>query len=690
MKGDAVKLVQFLEGSQKRFVIPVYQRNYDWKKENCVQLYNDLVSLIKNKKANHFFGSIVSYVQNKDVIIIDGQQRITTVSLIMIAMMNAIKKGVLVPEDELLYERLRDTYILDRFRKEERKVRLKPFRNDCDAFDRLIFKDEDEYIEDSKVTMNYRYFYDRMVNSKEITLDELYTALESLEIIEILIEPDHGDDPQLIFESLNSTGLDLTESDKIRNFVLMGLPADVQEEFYNNYWSKIEKNCGDGLDNFVRDFLTIQTGTIANFKKIYAAFKNYHSTSDGIECVLQDMTNYSKFYHQIHQNDLGDKSLNEIMFRLNLLDVTVAYPYLIAFLEYAKKEALSVEEVEKVFSCIEVYVFRRQICDYPSNALNKIFASLHKSILKQKKDTDSYSSVLIYFLESRTLSATFPKDDEFIQNFVTRNVYSMQKKNKFYLFERLENCSSKEKNDVYENLENKTYSIEHIMPQSLNVEWKQVLGSDYLRIQEEWLHTIANLTLTAYNPNYSNKTFAEKKSMEHGFTSSGLRLNQYIASFEKWTEDELKLRKAHLIELARCIWKYPETDFVPAEKDDEIVALSEDYRFTGRGIKAFTLLDTQYTVRDWVDTIVEIYKQLYFIDPSIIHLEANNPDNVWISTKPFENAYRKIAEGIYLCTGSDTMTKVRLIKNLLLKYQLDEDDVTVILTPDRARGKSSK
>ena len=219
MKGDAVKLVQFLEGSQKRFVIPVYQRNYDWKKENCIQLYNDLVSLIKKKKANHFFGSIVSYVQNKDVIIIDGQQRITTVSLIMIAMMNAIKKGALIPEDELLYERLRDTYILDRFRKEERKVRLKPFRNDCDAFDRLIFKEEEEYVEDSKVTMNYRYFYDRMVNSKEITLDELYTALESLEIIEILIEPDHGDDPQLIFESLNSTGLDLTESDKIRNFV---------------------------------------------------------------------------------------------------------------------------------------------------------------------------------------------------------------------------------------------------------------------------------------------------------------------------------------------------------------------------------------------------------------------------------------------------------------------------------------
>ena len=519
-------------------------------------------------------------------------------------------------------------------------------------------------------------------------MDELYTALESLEIIEILIEPDHGDDPQLIFESLNSTGLDLTESDKIRNFVLMGLPADVQEEYYNAYWSKIEKNCGDGLDNFVRDFLTIQTGTIANFKKIYAAFKSYHATSEGIESVLQNMTNYSKYYHQIHQNDLGNKTLNEIMYRLNLLDVTVAYPYLIAFLEYAQKEALSFEEVEKVFSCIEVYVFRRQICDYPSNALNKIFSSLHKSILKQKKEADTYSSVLIYFLESRTLSATFPKDDEFIQNFVTRNVYSMQKKNKFYLFERLENCSSKEKNDVYENLENKTYSIEHIMPQSLNADWKQALGEDHARIQEEWLYTIANLTLTAYNPNYSNKTFAEKKTMEHGFASSGLRLNQYIASFEKWTETELKLRKAHLIELAQNIWKYPETEFTPAEKDDEVVSLSEDYRFTGRGIKAFTLLDTQYNVKDWVDAIVEIYKQLYFIDPSLLHAEANNPANVWITPKPVEGVCKKIAEGVYLCTGSDTMTKVRLIKNLLLKYQLDEEDVTVILTPDKSRGKS--
>ena len=264
----------------------------------------------------------------------------------------------------------------------------------------------------------------------------------------------------------------------------------------------------------------------------------------------------------------------------------------------------------------------------------------------------------------------------------------MQKKNKFYLFERLENCSSKEKNDVYENLENKTYSIEHIMPQSLNAEWKQALGEDHARIQEEWLHTIANLTLTAYNPNYSNKTFAEKKTMEHGFASSGLRLNQYIASFEKWTETELKLRKAHLIELAQNIWKYPETEFTPAEKDDEVVSLSEDYRFTGRGIKAFTLLDTQYNVKDWVDAIVEIYKQLYFIDPSLLHAEANNPANVWITPKPVEGVCKKIAEGVYLCTGSDTMTKVRLIKNLLLKYQLDEDDVTVILTPDKSRGKS--
>ena len=231
MKGTASYLMKFLDGSQKRFIIPVYQRNYDWKQENCRQLFDDLVSVVREKKETHFFGSIVSYAHSRDeVVLIDGQQRITTVSLILIAIVNALKKGVASTEDNTLHLRIED-FLVDKYDKTERKVRLKPFRDDCVAFDRLIYNDEADYISESKVTINYRYFYDRIVNHKELNVDELFRAINCLEIIDIELEPQHGDNPQLIFESLNSTGLDLTESDKIRNYVLMNLAPDVQENY---------------------------------------------------------------------------------------------------------------------------------------------------------------------------------------------------------------------------------------------------------------------------------------------------------------------------------------------------------------------------------------------------------------------------------------------------------------------------
>ena len=402
MKGTASHLLEFLEGARKRFIIPVYQRNYDWKRENCKQLFDDLVSVIKEGKATHFFGSIVSYAHSRDeVILIDGQQRITTISLILIAMINAMKKGICVPEDSRLSEILEDTYIIDKYRRDERKVRLKPFRDDCTAFDRLIYNDETDYIQDSKVTINYKYFYDRIVQIRELTPDELYRAIDSLEIIDIELEPQHGDNPQLIFESLNSTGLDLTEADKIRNFVLMNLAPNIQEQFYDKYWNKIEKCSGNELDGFVRNYLTIKQGTIPNQRKIYFAFKEFTKRYDGIEEVLQEMLVYANTYRDIKAFQVGDKDTNEIAKRLDLLDMTVAYPFLMAFLVYAKEVELPLTEIYKVFSCIETFIFRRLMCDLPTNALNKIFATLHDAVLKNKKETDNYSAVLIYILESK-------------------------------------------------------------------------------------------------------------------------------------------------------------------------------------------------------------------------------------------------------------------------------------------------
>lgn len=682
MKGSASHLLEFLEGSRKRFIIPVYQRNYDWKQENCKQLFDDLVQVIRENKQSHFFGSIVSYAHLRDeVVLIDGQQRITTVSLILIAMINAMKQGIMVSEDSNLVDILQDTYIIDKYRKEERKVRLKPFRDDCNAFDRLIFNTEEDYVADSKVTHNYHYFYDRITNLKELTMDELYRAIDSLEIIDIVLEPEHGDDPQLIFESLNSTGLDLTEADKIRNFILMGLQPDIQEKYYDDYWNKIENCTGSELDSFVRNYLTIETGVIPNIRNVYQAFKAYAKGKD-IQQLLGQMLTYATAYKKLTTFDLGDSEANEIAKRLDLLDMTVAYPFLMAFMIYASDTGIYEKELAPVLSCIESFIFRRLMCDLPTNALNKIFATLHKFIVKNKKETDTYSDVMIYYLETRKLSSAFPKDEEFLNGFTTKNIYAMRGKNKTYLFERLENGSSKEKNDIVGNIAEGILTIEHIMPQTLSPWWRQELGDKYETIHEKWLHTIANLTLTGYNSTYSNKSFPEKKTIENGFLQSGLRLNQYIAKFDQWTEKELEIRKKDLSDKALKIWTYPSTNFKPVKKEDDVVSLSEDNGVaTGRKITSFLFKDTIYAVSDWAKMMWEMVQLLYAINPSLLYKEARSKKNVWFQTTPAKH-YQELAAGLYFCPShSSTWNKMAILKNLFKIYQIDEDELAFGLAP---------
>lgn len=257
MKGSEAKLLEYMEGSKKRFVIPVYQRNYDWKKENCKQLYDDLITVIKSNRKSHFFGSIVSSYQPNgrytEYLVIDGQQRLTTVSLLLLAMYNLLKQGLLTPQTETMAQEIFEDYLVDKHQPKETRIKLKPVKNDKAAFDKL-FESDDEYIRNSNLTQNYEYFYNR-IQKEEITIDELYDALFTLEIINI--ELTYDDNPQLIFESLNSTGVALSEGDKIRNYILMGLPAFQQEEFYEKYWNRIEICADYDVTLFVRDYLRI-------------------------------------------------------------------------------------------------------------------------------------------------------------------------------------------------------------------------------------------------------------------------------------------------------------------------------------------------------------------------------------------------------------------------------------------------
>ena len=273
MNGIGTRLISYMEGSRKRFVIPVYQRNYDWKIENCKQLFDDLVKVVKNNRKSHFFGSIVSVHDGygEEYLVIDGQQRLTTISLLFLAMHNLLVNGILFSDDSLLSRRILEDYLVDKYEQSEKRIKLKPVKNDKQAFGKL-FNDETDYIVGSNLTINYGYFYER-IKKQEITIDELYDSICKLEIIDISLNQE--DNPQLIFESLNSTGLALSEGDKIRNLILMGLPTKLQNEYYEKYWNKIEECTNYDVSLFVRDYLSIKQQATPTMNRIYFTFKNY-------------------------------------------------------------------------------------------------------------------------------------------------------------------------------------------------------------------------------------------------------------------------------------------------------------------------------------------------------------------------------------------------------------------------------
>ena len=546
MHGEAKLLLKFLDGSDNRYIIPVYQRNYDWKPKQCEQLFNDLVQIIKKDRKSHFFGSIVTSSANKggksDYLVIDGQQRITTISILFTAMVNLMKSGLVEADDKRLAEKIEKKFLVDEYQTEDRKLRLKPIKDDCVSFDKLITNDPTEFVESSNITQNYYYFENR-IKKNEISIDDLYEAIFRLEIIDIFL--DKEDNPQLIFESLNSTGLDLTEGDKIRNFILMGLDAKTQENYYEQYWNKIEKCTDYNVSGFIRNYLTLIQKKIPNINNVYFTFKEYVldkmdiENEEDCETILKEMLYYAQIYNKIISAENNPKDvISSILYRLNNIEMTVSYPFLLAMFGHELRKEITSLDVETTLKAIESYIFRRIMCpNYASNALNKVFCNLDSEVMKIKNDNQdvSYSDILIYCLQSRVGAAGFPSDKEFTEALTNRDVYHMYKKNREYLFDRFENGNTIERVNVIEMMENGDLTIEHIMPQTLTEEWKNELGSNYQVIYDQNIHTLKNLTLTGYNSKYSNSIFSEKKTIEKGFKDSGLNLNKSLLEYEHWS-----------------------------------------------------------------------------------------------------------------------------------------------------------
>lgn len=688
MKGNEEYLYNFMEGRRKRFVIPVYQRNYNWKREQCKKLYDDLVDVHRNNKKSHFFGSIVSVNDdNKTFTIIDGQQRLTTVSLIMIAMVNAVNHGEFQDEKDIrTSKRIYEDFIVAED-DDVNKLRLRPYNDDKEAFSSLVFDPEDMYKKESNVTVNYRYFYDRIINNHELTLTELSDAIEKLQIISIELKPDQGDDPQLIFESLNSTGLALEESDKIRNYILMGIPADQQEHLYRNYWYKIERLAQNNLEDFIFNFLMIHAGKVKS-NQIYKAFKDFAKDKNN-ESILSSLLKYATIYNKLITHDFDDPQANLIKERIDRLNITTPTPFLMSFYNLYVEKQWPIEELRNVLSVIESYLLRRTICGYQTNALRSMFAGLHQRIMKLIGTNDiSYSSVMIYLLKN--MSTTFPNDEMFKQAFGESAVYNLRPYIRSYILDRLERKNNAETINVFEKLQTvqkneKRFSVEHIMPQTLNEAWVGELGGDLSKattIHDKWVHTIANLTVTAYNSELSNSSFAKKKELV--YNDSTLHLNKFVRSKDQWTETELKERRDILVNDALELWQYPETDFTPTTAVSQQVTLDEDdFDFTHKQLSSISIMGVEFKkpTLEWKTAMIWALKQLFDLDPQPLFDLANDHAESYIVGSEVDNT-TKVSDSVYVYLNTDTNTKIRLLRRVAEKYHLNEGDVTddIVLT----------
>lgn len=698
MKGYAKPLHEFIEGHKIQFVIPVYQRNYDWLIDNCDQLFSDLVKLSRSNRRSHFFGSIVTSAADSSYnrLVIDGQQRLTTISLLLLAGIKAVKDGAVEISEESKLDEAYEVFLKAKFCNSERKIKLVPIENDRIAYDK-IFNEEDSFDEDSKITRNYRHFYDLLTRKPQaLSFDQLLDTIERLQIISI--ELDSDDDAQLIFESLNSTGLALTEADKIRNYLLMSLTPEEQQVCFKNYWQKIEQSTENQPTKFLRDYLTIQQQLQRPVRQsnIYYEWKKYMDGHDR-KNELVKMLDYAHYYQQVTEAKLSTAKLSEKMRHICNIETDVTNVFFIQFLKYASANNLSEDEVFKVVDLVENYLARRIVCNMPGNALTQVFCALHKDVLKNIEEynsanvelDNSYSDILAYHIMRRDGNYQLPRDMQFVESIKTRDAYHMLKPFQIFLFERLENSVHGEYNDVATDMKKKDATIEHIMPQTLNGDWKAMLGDNFEEIQDKYLHTFANLTLTGINSELSNKPFEIKRDgkiigneVYPGYKNSKYRLTKSVTSCDKWTEIELQNRCNEIVATFLRLYPLPQTTFKPLPKPvDEVSLEDETFTPTNRQLKGFRLYDNEYSETTWKDMLLRVVKMITEKYPDIVDSLYDKGSYFWTSKTANLDYCTQIGVDKYLWTTMGNKSKLACLRYLFEKCDIAESELVMLLEP---------
>ena len=604
-------IYEILNGN-RQFLIPVYQRFYSWDIDQCKRLWNDIVEMQRKGKAGHFVGSIVNIAEQamptgvQKYMIIDGQQRMTTLTLLLLALRDYAIKN---PSDTTINARRIDNMLLkNEYESGDERYKLLLTETDRDILISLV---EEKPISESirsRLIENYNYFANKLAD-KEIQPAEVYESIGKLQIVNITLDR-AVDDAQAIFESLNSTGKELSESDLIRNYVLMGLEPSEQTYVYEHLWRPMEQlfiyeTQGTVMDAFFRHYLTMKLSRIPKQGRVYEEFKLYHLNCEfgTIRELCQDLLEYAKYYTNIVFKRNSDTDLKKLYEDIIDLRMEVSYPFLLKIHHDCMEGLITSDELKEILRLCISYVLRRAICEIPTNSMNKTFATLKNYI----RPDDYLNSVKAFFVMQDTYKE-FPDNDKFEGAFENRDIYNMRARN--YILSRLENFDNKAP-IIIEN-----YTIEHIMPQNknLSLEWQADLGAEWQDVQKKYLHTIGNLTLTAYNSEMSDRPFLEKMDMAGGFKESALRLNKYVILQNKWNQKHIQERAKELAKKAESIWPYPTltvAELAPYKVEEKAV---QKYSLETYDVNVFTRIlfeSLDKRIMNLSPAVKKEYKKLY-------------------------------------------------------------------------------
>jgi uncharacterized protein with ParB-like and HNH nuclease domain len=594
MQASETKLQQITEGT-KQYVVPLFQRPYSWKKAQWEALWNDLVELCQaDNPRPHFMGSIVTMPTTSvpegitKYLLIDGQQRLTTVFILLAALRDTSKS-----KDPELAEEIENTILVNPYKKGLDYYKLQPTQIDRETFHNLIKncveKGQNEIFE------CYRFFEKKIrQNSVSLDLSKIKKVIcNNFSVVSVVLS--HDDDPYLVFENLNAKGRPLTQSDLIRNYFFMRIHADSQESVHAQYWKPMQDLLGDNLTEFVRHYLT-KTGVDVKQNEIYFELKGRISNNDALT-YLEDLSSFSGYYSKLLDPTKETHSnIQYYLARINRLEVSTVYPFLLNCYDDWMKERITEGEFVEVLKIIENFILRRFICNVQTRGLNRIFALLYSQVSKVSDlESDSFVERLKLTLQHRD----YPKDLEFKARLIDTKLYGSTRSKKCSLILESIETSFRHKEEIsFEKV-----NIEHVMPQTITDEWKKDLGEDWAIIHDLYGHTLGNLTLTAYNPELSNHTFEYKKSL---LQDSHLELNRYFQGRISWGRKDIEERADYLADLALKIWNYFGNE---SEKP------SQSSQFTGTRPRSITLFGQESTVRSWREVLEVTINMIAELEP---------------------------------------------------------------------------